>query len=347
MLVLLALSLLPAGAAQTARAAGVPSCARPLALDGGDLRRAGEYFHVVGGLGRAIWQGWTPAPLLQRTAACEYLIGHPAPPPLFRRVPGLRVAGRIVFAAPAGTASPAPAATAWKVNRVWTAVSPVRVLLQRLVDRQLGRGAVRLDDASYVRVLAHESFHAYQLRGLQALPTFGNTFDEGRAVALLGGRDAAERRLATEGAVVRDAVVASTIGGTRAAVVRFLDLRRARHSAVGDAAGLRTFEQQLEWTEGLARYADLRLFARAGQPGYRPTSGIAYPGSAATFHGFLGGLASRERRADGLRGRWEDLGAAEALLLDRLVSGWRGTALRRPKPLDELLAASVGSVGSG
>jgi hypothetical protein len=289
---------------------------------------------------KAVWPGWQAAPLLQRAGSCEYLIGHPAPPTPFRPVAGQEVGGHPVFAAPVGTASPAAAATAWEVAGVWTAAIPTKSVFQRILDRQLGRGVVRLGGTAYLRALVHESFHAYVFSVAGGVPTFGATLDEARATDMLGGPAAAARLLAAEGAALREGIAATTLLGARAAATRFLSLRRARRLDARDTAGLRPFEQQLEWLEGLPRYADLRLIMRAGAHDYVPTPGITYPRPAAYLHGFLDGLANPAPGPDGLRGHYQDLGAAEALLLDRLAPEWRGTALRRPRPLDDLLDAA-------
>jgi uncharacterized membrane protein (UPF0127 family) len=304
-----------------------------------DLRYAHEYRHLLAAKAAEVWPGWQRVPpLLQRAQHCEFLIGHPAPPRSFRRTTR-DVGGRTVFAAPTGTVTPGPVAAPWKVGATWSAMVPTRDVFQRSVDRRLGRGAVRLSDTEYLRSLVHEAFHAYQLTAARgAPPSFGSTLEPNAAVALAG---AAGPKLADEGRALAAALNAPSLAAARAQAIRFAARRAARRDATSDPAALAAFERQLEWMEGPARYADLRLVLLAGSRGYTPTRGVRYARAAAYRRAFLARLADPARRADGLRGRWEDLGAAEALLLDRLVDGWQESVLARRASLESTLADAV------
>ena len=307
-----------------------------------DLRYAREYRHLLAAKAAAVWPGWTRVPpLLQRTGRCELLLGHPTPPRSFRRTTAA-VGSWKVYAAPAGTVTPGPVATTWKVGGVWVAMVPTRQEFQRALDRQLGRGAVRLTDTTYVRALVHEAFHAHQMTVTHgAPPSFGNTLEQNDAVALLERLGTPEQRLAEEGQALAAAVAAPSLTAARAQALLFAARRAGRRDATTNPKGLAAFERQLEWAEGGARYADLGLALLAGSRGHRPTKGIRYAPAATSRRAFLSGLGSPAARVDGLRGRWEDLGAGEALLLDRLAVGWQGAVLTRRTSLEAALAEAM------
>jgi hypothetical protein len=311
--------------------AGVSAACRPLSAQ--DLRSIREYRHLLTEGAADVWPGWRHAPpLLQRSGRCEYLVGHPSPPRAFVRLPGVH-AGVTVYAAPAGTLSPGSVAAPWKVGSAWAAMVPVRTELQRAVDRLLGRGTVSLDDTSYLRSLAHEAFHAWQMTVTHgAPPAFDSTEGDVSTV------DAA---LAAEGDALARALAAPSMAAARAGAALFESRRAERRRASGEAERLGAYERQVEWAEGTARYADLRLVLFAGAPAYTPIPGIRYPRPAAYRAAFLRGLGDRSPRPDGLRGRLEDIGAAEALLLDRLAPGWKTAAIPGGHALEDLLAAAI------
>ncbi len=318
----------------TARCAALPSAQ--------DLRYAREYRQLLSAKAAQAWPGWKGMPpLLQRSGGCEFLIGHPSPPKTYRRTTATVGSWR-VYAAAAGTVTPGAVATTWKVGAVWVTMVPTRAEFQGAVDRQVGRGAVRLTDTSYVRALVHEAFHAHQMTASRgALPSFGSTLEQDDAAALLAPLGDAEQRLAGEGKALAAALDATSLAAARTQAAVFATRRAGRREATKDPRGLAAFEQQVEWAEGAARYADLRLVLLAGARGYVPTQGIRYSAPAASRRAFLAGLADPAPRADGLRGRWEDLGAGEALLLDRLAAGWQDAVLAGRTPLESALAQAV------
>jgi hypothetical protein len=303
------------------------------------------YRRVLTAKAQIVWPGWHRVPpLLQRKGGCEFLIGHPSPPPKFARVVGTNVLGRPLYAAAAGTATPGSVASTWKVGAVWVVMLPTRDEFQRTLDRHLGSGAVRLSDTTYMRVLVHEAFHAHQMTLTRGRPPlFGGTLDERQAAAVLGRLGDAESRLAAEGKALRAALASTSLREARRNGAVFAALRDRRRAATRDPQLIAAFERQVEWSEGTARYADLRLILLAGSAGYSPTPGVQYAPAAGYRQAFLRQLADPAPRRDGLRGRLEDLGAAEALLLDRLRTGWRREALSGKRSLELLLHEAVGN----
>ena len=326
------------GASVGARSA--PRCSASPAAQ--DLRYVREYRHLLKDKADAAWPGWKDVPpLLQRSGRCEFLVGLPSPPKSFH--PTLStVGGWKVYAAAAGTVTPGPVAATWKVGTTWVAMVPTRAEFQRVVDRQLGRGVISLTDTSYVRALVHEAFHAHQMTTARGSPpAFGGSLEQEDAVALLGPVGAVESRLAGEGRALASALEARSLSAARARARVFAARRADRRRATGDPRGLTAYERQVEWSEGSARYADLRLVLLASGRGYTPTEGIHYTSAAASRRAFIADLVNPKPRVDGLRGRWEDLGAAEALLLDRLSASWHDDLLTGRSALESLLAEGV------
>ena len=269
------------------------------------------------------WPGWTsPPPVLLRTGDVDCLLDHPAPPAAFvREAPGVhRLDGHVL---------PVPAATAYDVGGTWTLVVPARDELQAFLDEHLGPGVVDIDDALYQRTLLHEAFHAHQMTlvgGIGSVPTFA---DDGVPAAHPGEPSAALNAThAEQGRALHDALHAATAGDAVAAVERFLAAREAwrDHAPAGTAAG----EQQLEWLEGTARYADvlLALYPEAA------TTDAVDPGA---WSHLLAQVRDPVAIPSGTRDRYAALGAAQAFLLDRLHPGWKRLAIPDGASLESLL----------
>jgi uncharacterized membrane protein (UPF0127 family) len=216
---------------------------------------------------------------------------------------------------------------------------PTLVEFQQGIDEKLGTGVVSLDDATYVQVVAHEGFHAFTMTaigGMDNLPDFGPEVDPQRAVELLATIPDLYARYAAEGKALRDGITAKAEEDALRAGTAFLQVRRSRHAGHPD---LVAFEQTIEWTEGLARYADVSLMQLAGSPDY--TGAIHYPNSAETWQEFLAQLSDPASIPTGIRDRYAILGAGEAFLLDRLMPDWKAKAIPGKTALEELLAEAM------
>ncbi len=130
-------------------------------------------------------------------------------------------------------------------------------------------------------------------------------------------------------------MTARTAGEAVAAVVRFLDSRRAWRAVA--PPGTDGLEQELEWLEGTARYVDVLLAV------YPP----AHPGVAAdaAWRDLLAQLEDLPAIPTGLRDRYAALGAGQAFVLDRLLPGWKRRALSGGASLEALLQEAVEGAG--
>jgi hypothetical protein len=180
-------------------------------------------------------------------------------------VPDATVADQPVYRC-VGHLVPVPAATAWEVDGVWSVAVPTREEFQQAIDAQLGKDAVQLDAANYIRAIVHEAFHAYAMTIIHGqVPDFGADVDEGEMIQHLAALPDLDQQHAAEGQALAKALQASDSPAVRAAAAEFLRLRQTRRAAQDKE--IAAYEQSVEWLEGLARYADvstMQLIAQAG-----------------------------------------------------------------------------------
>jgi len=332
--------------------APTPEPSQPVGDDGltdADWTLVGEAYRLMGSKGPDVFAGWGDAlaPVLLRGGEADWLVGHGAPPDGFEPVPGLDVGGRLVFRRPGRLV---PGLGVQEVAGVFSVAALPRPALQALVDDQLGAGAVTLDEVQYVRWITHEAFHTFQLTTLAGeLPRFGFDGSEAEMVRDLTATPGFAGALARDGILLRDALAAHDDEALRAATRRFLEGREARRAS--SSTEVAPFERAVEWAEGLARYADVRLLQAAGS-GYAASPaflGLAdgYPDPATTRADSTRWLADLGSVPGTLRDQYYELGAAQAYLLDRLMPGWQGRALPGGESLEALLAEALAAADRG
>lgn len=303
-----------------------------------EFAEAAEAWRLLSAYGDQVWPGWGTAhiPLLIRSGEFDLLAGHPSPPPGFNLLPGVTVTNQPVYRYQ-GHLVPMPAATAWKVNDVWSVAVPTREEFQHAIDAQLGKGVVTLDAVNYIRAIVHEAFHAYALTIVQGdVPNFGADVDEGALIQQLVALPDLDQHYAAEGQALVKALQATDDRITREAAAEFLKMRQARR--VGQDQKVAAYEQTTEWIEGLARYAEVALMLHANQAS---NDTVTYPAYAKIWQSFLDQLMKPTASPDGFRGRYYLLGAGQAFLLDRLMPGWKTRALNEKESLENLLQEAV------
>jgi hypothetical protein len=337
------LALLLASCASQDTPAPTPSPAPTPTLDVSmGMGEAGEAWNLLAQRGGQVWAGWGQPlpPLLIRNGSDDYLVGHPHPPDGFDPAAGVQIGGQQVFRR-SGHLVPVPAATTWNVAGIWVVAVPERAEFQAAVDQALGPGKVTIDPPAYVRSIVHEAFHAYQMTvtGGQ-LPNFGADVDEQKMIADLSARSGLSELFNAEGQALANALRATNQVDMLSEAGHFLQLRQQRRTSLTPAVA--AYEQSVEWSEGLARYADTSLLRLAGQTDYQPSlDSLDYPAATATWEQFLKDLAQPTLSPDGFRGRYYLLGAGEAFLLDRLLPGWKDEFLSQKQSLEALLAQAM------
>jgi hypothetical protein len=195
---------------------------------------------------------------------------------------------------------------------------------------------------SYIAALEHESFHAYE--GILAVDKL-NASETMYSVEENYPYDDMEEPWKQEMNVLVQAAQADTDTEAIDLARQFLQMRTSRQ------AGLSTEQVDLEhlreWEEGLAKYAELEITRLAGsKDGYRPIEGISqdkdfhnYKGQQQFWSEQLKEAKNTQGRSGGTRFYYS--GNALAVLLDRLLPGWKPRALPGGEYLDDLLTEAV------
>jgi hypothetical protein len=200
-------------------------------------------------------------------------------------------------------------------------------------------------DEKYISAAAHESFHAWQ--GLSTPEKFSAAENTARLDVHYPWEDevlAADWKKELE--LLAEILENDNTTELTAQVHRFLLLRIARRQATHLNPELIAYEQQREWLEGLARYAELEIWRQGSLPGYKPLPATA---NLPDFDQYLGFETRWRQELDQMPrmfndegdGRFYYSGMAQAFLLDRLLPGWKELAFAEGVWLEDLLAEAV------
>ncbi len=169
----------------------------------------------------------------------------------------------------------------------------------------------------FARLLLHEAFHVHQQRDLTAVAQ-----PEMAVMALYPEADPGNNAMA----IVENQELIAALRQEEGAVERFLAMRQHRQRRLerGGLGSVPAYEQAVEYMEGTATYVE----CRAGHPVDDLLAELAEAN--------LGGKGAAYRRF-----YWT--GAAQALVLDQRLPGWR-ERLRDGQTLQMLLLASASSL---
>ncbi|MHB1319198.1 MAG: hypothetical protein ACYCYF_11320, partial [Anaerolineae bacterium] len=339
-----------------------------------DMSRWQEAVHLRQTYGNQVWPGWADAdiPTILYNQDYAFLLGLPQPESGWTTIPGNRHLGidwesasdhglGIGLYRQRLTADSDPQAFATLVGERWVAGMATQESMRVSLAGQVRAGLPPAIDAvfpsawmarllvpntdSYITLLSHESFHAYQgmvaperlwaaeRMGIDGASTYPWE-DEGQ-------RGAWRQELTG----LADALRAEDPADTAAQAQQFIEQRQQRRSSLSPDQV--RYEQEREWAEGLARYAELELWRLASlDVSYQPEEGVA---SDPEFHRYQG-FDARWRRELSQIGRMADdegdgryyySGMSQAYLLDRVSPGWKQVAFQPGAYLDDLLAAAV------
>ena len=127
---------------------------------------------------------------------------------------------------------------------------------------------------------------------------------------------------------------------------QFLAQRAGRRETYALSPASINLERQIEWLEGLGKYAELGAWRAGSRAGYAPVGSIASDGDFKRYTGFAGRWDEELKQMQGLAGRPGDMrfyytGMAQAMLLDRLAPGWQERIMDDGVWLEDLLAAAL------
>jgi len=336
--------------------------------------RLAEYFHLREALGDQVWPGFGRAdiPVVLYNETTVFLVGPEDPAPGWQPMPGGRrqggaweplgedVAGLPAFRQPLPGSGATPQSFTVRVGERWaaslTTMEWMRIALAAEIRQDLPPVMAsvfpyplflnRLVSGSdqYISLLVHEAFHAYvgqqapqRLSGAEASLRQEATYPW--AVTEVAWR--------TELETLARAVEASTDEEALRLASGFLATREQRRTAATLTPAQIAFEQEREWLEGLARYAELGVWrVAAADPAYRPAAALD---SDPDFANYAGYAARWSQEVDQMRrmagepgeGRFYYSGMAIAMLLDRFEPGWKERAFEPGITLEGLLADSV------
>lgn len=297
-------------------------------LSENDKRELMEVLRLKEKLGNLVWPGLGgfPIPILLFNEKYEFLVGGTDPSFPWQLVQDDDFMGRDYHRRPAVN----PQAFAVSIGSQWAGSAGTIELMNSQIPFRLSR-------EFHAVIVLHEVFHAFQ--AVQA----GGNFARAISAYTLEKRypqnepefSAAWNR---EGEALAGALATRDTAEAASLVQEFLSIRKVRRGERELAPELVAFEQDLEWLEGLAKYAEVRFFELAAARSAEPEYARYRPG-----HPFWrSDLARLGRNLGGQAGdlRFYLSGAAQALLLDRLHPGWKAEALEK-KCLEDLLKAAV------
>jgi hypothetical protein len=340
--------------------------------------RVDEIFHLRQTLGNAVWPGWSDAeiPLILYNQEYAFLFGYPGDPPPgwvpvnagqpvgapWERVPDQRLAAQgYYFRSPLPADGTTPQSFTVRIGEHWVASlgqlewmkisliqqirSDLPPLVREIVPYSLFIDLLLNGADGHIAAVLHESFHAYA--AIQAQDRLGAAEAAVRAgEAAYPWHDAqVEAAWQAELDLLVAALRAETDADARQRARQFLAQRQQRRA--GLASTLVEYERHREWVEGLARYAELRIWQAAyTTPGYTPVAALA---KDPDFDGYRNYNTRWNREVDQIRrmagdegdGRFYYSGMAQAILLDRFAPGWKTQILSDGVWLDDLLDAAV------
>ncbi len=210
------------------------------------------------------------------------------------------------------------------------------------VNEDLFEGSTyfRQTPAQHVAFLLHEAMHAFQAmefsqRFERALSAYGCEKDypfEDEAFSNVWNE---------EGLILAKAYAQKDLKEMKVLALQFLEHREKRRASAGLAAELLAFERDLEWLEGLGKYAEIRFAELASREIQDEKKAKGY---RVAFNRARADMSSRLPRLGEQSGdlRFYLSGAVQAILLDRLQPEWKVEYKKSDSSLEKLLAQAVG-----
>lgn len=323
-------------------------------LGPGDRIQLREVYRLRRTLGDRVWPGLGDAsmPVILYNDRYAFLVGTDGAPPGWTEVAGDAFEGSPYFRRP----EPEETAFAVRVGDGWAASLPIRETMNRdnllrareelppVVAQLVPYPIFTFDRDFHAALVLHEGFHAFQatraperFRRARSLYAFESSypFDDPEF----------SESWNREGTALWEALEAEDRAGTCASVRRFLSIRGGRRDAADAGSELPRFERELEWLEGLAKYAEIRFYELAATVGDSAFAGDYDPDLrrwSDEFRRLRSSLGEQEGDF-----RFYLSGMAQARILDRVRPGWKAGTLSSERSLEGALAESCDGAGSG
>ena len=280
-------------------------------------------------LGDQVWPGLgrIDIPIILYNERYEFLIGEAKPPSPWEVVKGDNFLGRPYYRHRAEN----PQAFAVAVGTLWAGSGGTLELMNRKIPFRLSREL-------HVVIMLHEVFHAFQAtlapqRFAKAMSVYKS---EGRYPYKDPPFSAAWN---SEGEALADGLKAMDEAAICGLAQEFLEIRDARRRQISLDAELISYECELEWLEGLAKYAEVRFYELAASL----TSQAGYANYRSGHPFWPADLARLRKNLGHQEGdlRFYLSGLAQARLLDRLCPGWKAKAFEDNVNLEDSLRAAI------
>jgi hypothetical protein len=299
-------------------------------------------------LGSSIWPGFGEAeiPLIQYNEQYEFLIGHPCPSVVWVSVKNDSFQENSyhrrtntepqAFAVPVGELWAGSLDTIGHMNRSMKEQIKENVPPEKLTPAMFKM--MEITPAYHIVALLHEAFHAFQAtqeldRFLQAQRMYA--FEKSYPFE----DEAFKNAWNEEGSLLASAVREQDALARLESIEKFLEVRTKRRSTSSLSAELITFERELEWLEGLAKYVELQ-FAIKGSSMQEAES----KGYRVVRNRLQADYYYRIKNLGDLHGdlRFYLSGAAQAMILDKVSPGWKQTIMGRINiGLEDLLKTAL------
>ncbi|MEW5900060.1 MAG: hypothetical protein AB1715_01205 [Acidobacteriota bacterium] len=303
---------------------------KPLPLSPEDKAELIEALRLQKTLGAQVWPGFDRAeiPIILYDETSEFLIGLQNPPAPWMAVEGDDFQGRPYFRRSASK----PQSFAVRTDGRWAGSLSTLSLMNR-------RAPLKLRQDFHIVLLLHEMFHAFQAE--QAPERFDRAL---KVYAVENRYFFGDPEFAAawdkEGALLAAGLKAPDEAAARRAAREFLDARESRRRKASLGPDLLAFERELEWLEGLAKYAESRFSELAASPSGGPPPSTPILSDPFRQWDFVRLEKQLGRQKGDLR--FYLSGSAQALLLDRLSADWKAKMRLADIVLEDALRHAVG-----
>jgi hypothetical protein len=340
--------------------------------------RLAEFFQVRQQVGSAVWPGWETAviPVIAYNEEYAFLVGYPNPPDgwvkvpqnvqkggAWEPVPDDLFQGEVYYRQPLPASGETPEAFTVRVGDQWAASMPTMEwmeisltnqfrdnlpsFLESVFPYQIVSQLFLRGSDGYISLVAHESFHAYQGTIVPERLAASETAVSRSQSTYPWDDVAAQEAWQMELDLLAEAIQAETDAEMVDLARQFLAQRMLRRQEANLSSELVDYERQREWLEGVARYVELEIWRQASlATTYEPISAVL---NNPDFSGYttydkrwnqevdqIGRMAN-----DAGDGRFYYSGMAQAVLLDRLLPGWKLQAFDVDIFLEDLLETAV------
>jgi hypothetical protein len=322
-----------------------------------DKIRLAETLHLKDRLGESLWPGfgYESIPICLHYDQVSFLVGYPGLPPAAWEV----VSGDHFLDQPYyRKAETDPQNYAIQIGEQWVAgmatktrtdqflIQVFRDLLPPVVEQVFPYRLLIQPSETQIAAVIHESFHVYQARRAPERLEAAEAAHRVGELYWIIDEDMHEDWKAEVNLLIR-ASEAETDVEARELAAQFLDARQNRRRDAALEQNLVDFERWLEWEEGLAKYAEIKILQFAFESStYQPIPEIAADPEFKSYQGFKNRWSQemiqlRLQAAQEGASRFYQTGLALASLLDRLSDGWQEKVWEQDVFLEDLLQAAV------